>query len=375
VQAASVRLTPAADTLCAAQTCSSATTPRVPDVSCKYQSTEETRDERLLLRPRRCSAQLISALLSSLRQNDLYKFMKTLHADNRNTAQTADSTGRLSYQSLLTLAVRLLLPVAVALFPKDIVIEMAAQLESMGQFDYSTFRLMTRRYPMLFYPFTRIQLSMRRQLITSRLFEALDARTGDIYHERRGGDRARLYHLRKTVTRLRMLAMALCGCCCKRAVREEEMEKRRERREAIKREKAEVKRRRVGGVDGELWQEKKAEMDFLRMRRRATQQARLRRGQQPADEDDDEEEEELPSAVRRKYFGADTNLKEDDPERIRKIVQKLRDVVNSVRPTTECHCSSAMRCPLSACLSSPLRCYSLCYSLCRMRWICSTATT
>ena len=297
--------------------------------------------------------------------------MKTLHADNRSTALTTGSTAqhcRHLHRSGLTVCLLLLL--LSALFPKDIVIEMSAQLEAMGQFDYSTFRLMTRRYPMLFYPFTRIQLSMREQLITSRLFDALDARTGDIYHERRGGDRAPLYHLRKTVTRLRMLALALCSCCGRRGAREEALEKRRERRETIKREKAEVKRRRVGGVDGELWQEKKAEIDFLRMRRRASQEARRRRGVQGADQDDDdEEEEELPSAVRRKYFGADANLKEDDPERIRKIVQKLRDVVHSVRLT------SKHSLQLSWCAGALTALCFCCHSLCRMRWIRLTATT
>ena len=204
---------------------------------------------------------------------------------------------------------------------------MSAQLDLAGYFDYSTFRQTTFRYPMFFYPITRIQHAMRQRLITPKLFAALDVRTRDIYYQRAPGDRPPLYHVRKLRTAVRTLAASLP---CWRP-KQEEVERRRERRELIRREKAEVLRRREGGVGGELYEEKKAEREFHRMRRRRRVGQATPRVDGQEDEDEEEEEEELPSAVRRKYFGTDMK-REDEAERIGVIMRRLKDVVHSTAP-------------------------------------------
>ena len=220
-----------------------------------------------------------------LLQNDLYKFMKQLHADN-------------------------------PLFPKDIVIDIATALNLRGYFDYDRFFALTRRYPMLFYPVVRIQRAMRHSIIGLPRFRTLDARTLDIYHERRPGDRPRFYFCAKLGSRLRRLA-ALVPWWRPPPVR---VEARQEHRELVRREKAVVNRRRHGGVAGELFEEKRVEREFLEMRRVAM-------GREEGEEG--EEEEEVPSVLRRKYFGVDD---EGEEGKVQRVLQRLKGVVRSEVP-------------------------------------------
>ena len=237
---------------------------------------------------------------------------------------------------------------------------MSAQLDLVGYLDYETFRVMTFRFPMLFYPITRIQQAMRDRVITRKLFAALDVRTSDIYYQRVVGDRPPLYTLRKLRHYCRLLTYSLCWW---RRMRSVEVEERNERRERIRREKEEVQRRRRGGVGGELWEEKRAEMEFMRARKRARRLARQREldaaGVQPRsdDEDDEDDEEELPSIVRRKYFGTDVK-QDDDPEKIKAIVRRIKVSGTGIRQTvtavvggwaalTTCH--SVVCCVLCMC--------------------------
>src|SRR5437660_1493561 len=68
-----------------------------------------------------------------------------------------------------------------AMFTKDLVVMLTAEIaERGGLFDFDTFSLLCRRYPMLLYPIFRIQDAMRAKLIGNALFSILDARTHDI---------------------------------------------------------------------------------------------------------------------------------------------------------------------------------------------------
>ena len=252
---------------------------------------------------------------------------------------------------------------------------MSAQLDLVGYLDYETFRVMTFRFPMLFYPITRIQQAMRDRVITRPLFAQLDTRTSDIYLQRVVGDRPPLYAVRKLRHYCRLLAFSLCWW---RRMRSEELVERVERRERIRLEKEQAKRRRQGGVGGELYEEKRAENDFMRARKRARRMARQRRlaaAGEPAmsseeEEEEDDADEDVPSAMRRKYFGEEAKA-DDDPEKIDAIVRRIKDVVHSVSrraaraQLTECggvRWLSHIRCPVCR------RC------VCRRRRICTTAT-
>ena len=193
-----------------------------------------------------------------LLQNDLYKFMKQMHADNRQPYTPPPLRARSTppYPSSPLPPSPSSphpphpppppLPLS-ALFPKDIVISMSAELDLAGYFSYDTFHAMTVRYPMLFYPLVRIQRGMRGGVIGMGLFSELDGRTMDVYEERRRGDRARWYWVRKMRSQWRRWVGLVVPW-----VRpgQREVEAARERRERVRWEKAEVKRRREAGVGG-----------------------------------------------------------------------------------------------------------------------------
>ena len=320
-------------------------------------------------------------------QNDLYKFMKQMHADNRQTTHTADPTWHLNQWPISTTQPSPLLstlslppsPLVAALFPKDIVIQMSAQLDLVGYLDYETFRVMTFRFPMLFYPITRIQQAMRDRVITRQLFATLDVRTSDIYYQRTVGDRPPLYAMRKMRHYCRLLMYSVCWW---RKMRMAEVEERIERRERIRREKEEVKRRRQGGVGGELWEEKRAEMEFMRARKRTrllVRQRQLAAAGEPlqSDEEEEDDEEDVPSNVRRKYFGTDMK-REDDPEKIDAIVRRIKEVVHSVSSVVH-HERSQVSLWLVACVSCwlpPSSCVCMCVCVCaRVCRRCPMSTT
>jgi Ca2+-binding EF-hand superfamily protein len=158
-----------------------------------------------------------SSRTGKLLQNDLFKFIKHMHADN-------------------------------PLFPKDVVLKLANLLqENGGYYDFETFVRVAHKYPMFVYPIYRIQQQMRNRVIGIELFRRIDERSGDVYMNRTIGDRPKHFYTRRTLQNLLLYCCSWpCCCCCLPSY--EEITAAQQRRATLKKEKMKTALARAGNI-------------------------------------------------------------------------------------------------------------------------------